>query len=159
MLGPLVYMECGEMRQTDLEFHRWKFHNLTKLSKNKRHRHCSWRCYWQEHGAFGSLLPRQSGKTNLILDMIGNIKSRDEDYLLAVLRPQDKIRMLAQNRCSLKIGSVIHGAEVDNRLCGRCNSVHLFVDEFAYFNDDHLRKLLDNPWKSVTMVSSISIGA
>ena len=65
------------MRLTDLELYRWKFHNDIYIHTTKKwypsnYPGISWSQYWKEFGAFVSVLPRQCGKSNMILTIINS---------------------------------------------------------------------------------------
>ena len=144
------------MRQADLEMYRWKIHNLTKPKKNKRHSGCSWRMYWSECGAFVSILPRQSGKTEMIFKMAKSIVNKEtrEDYLIVLRSSSFRSNM---RYCIDKIGVdykkvITLGASLS---LINCSNINLFVDEFDFLDERDLRALIDRPWKSVTMISTI----
>ncbi|KKL21659.1 hypothetical protein LCGC14_2443240, partial [marine sediment metagenome] len=73
------------MRLTDLELYRWKFHNDIYIHTIKswcpgNYPGSSWFQYWKEHGAFISVLPRQSGKSQMIVTMINSLPK--ENYVI-----------------------------------------------------------------------------
>jgi len=141
------------MRQTDLEMHRWCFHNFVKQNSHLSSNHLGWRMYWKEVGAFVSMLPRQSGKTTMIIRMIQHVvESEFPDYIVLVRDRSMANNMIQHNVLSNNILTALDG----HNLAGKDTSnTNLFVDEFMFIPGSILNKILDRAWKSVTMVSSL----
>lgn len=143
------------MRETDLELHRWKWHNLQLKSRKKNHLfNMSCCAFWRELGAFISVMPRQSGKSTMLMRMVSILSdvSEDQSNFLFVV-PTANQKRLAD---ALFYPYTVHTAFDHNILIRRnFKNCHLMVDEFAHIKRADLDKWLDYNWRSVTMVSSI----
>jgi len=153
------------MRLTDLELYRWKFHHDIYIHTTNKYRPgnssfgpMNWVQYWKEFGAFVSVLPRQSGKTEMLLTLIHHFDDEEEDY--RVIYPLDNMGTMLRQRGVNKY-KMIPAKTVTNKTCHMLlgiqhEVINLFVDEFDYIDKkNHLCHILDYPWKSVTMVSSL----
>jgi len=128
-----------QMKQTEFELLRWKYHNENKMSMNDCNWQSSWHTYWKEIGAFISILPRQVGKSTMIAEMAKNFKSA------VIISP-----MYSDKKEFEHISKWTN----EDKLAVAHN-FHLFMDEFSYIQKSDLDMILNNPWKSVTMVSSL----
>lgn len=132
------------MRQTDLELYRHKIHNLTR---KKPDFFVMLPCnYWLEYGAFVSILPRQCGKTEMLVTITKNY-SKDGEKIAVYCKQYDSRFAGILGAVELK-GISLHG------IC--YHDYNLIIDEFDFINNEKLRNIIDHPWKSVTMVSSKS---
>jgi hypothetical protein len=145
------------MRQTDLELYRWKFHNDIYM-KYKRVQEAKSQMplfsYWKQEAAFISVLPRQSGKTHMLSDIIMEFDCRKEDYIIFV--PSDSIRMVISNNFRIKRNQIIIATNDVSRIFTIVPSkTHMLVDEFDLIERTTLNNILNYDWRSVTMVSTL----
>lgn len=151
------------MRQIDLELYRWRFHNDIYIHTTKRFRPdvypmMPWYQYWKEHGAFVSVLPRQSGKSTMITILTKAIINKENglcgDYrIICNFKQIVKTFVLDFDRNKIHFGNSLRKGMFAGL---RHSDIHLMVDEFDYIDmKNHLIHALDYPWKSVTMVSSL----
>ena len=150
------------MRLTDLELYRWKFHHDIYIHTTNKFRPgnyplLTWSQYWREHGAFVSVLPRQVGKTEMIVTLINHVMEKNEDYLIVAANKQICIGF--QQR-GFDRKRTVEGRSIQAnspQLMGLSHaSINLFVDEFEWIDKkNHLCHILNHPWKTVTMVSSL----
>lgn len=144
------------MRHTDLELYRWKFHNTVYAPSVAKHQtHVSRSGWWREHGAFVSVLPRGCGKTSIFIKTIINeFKSKAEHYMV-VAHNSSRVKSLAYMLEADK--HVTSLTSMYNDCFNGCATmdVHLVLDEFMLMDDTRRNILLDNDWKSVTMISSL----
>jgi len=151
------------MRLTDLELYRWKFHHDVYIHTTNKYRpgnypSSTWYMYWKEYGAFVSVLPRQVGKTRMIETLLNHVIGEQEDYRIICAQRVVRLgfcqRGFSKNKV-LDAKWITKGANhkltnIDHQ------DINLFVDEFEYIDTkNHLCHILNYPWKSVTMVSSL----
>lgn len=150
------------MRLTDLELYRWKFHNDIYVHTTNKYRPgnyplLNWFQYWIEHGAFVSILPRQSGKSQMIITIINHNDGEKEDYRIICSTRSGFPRF---TKAGLDRNKMFEGRSVKkgfHLFQGiKHEEINLFVDEFEHIDmKNHLIHILNYPWKSVTMVSSL----
>jgi hypothetical protein len=100
--------------------------------------------YWKEIGAFIATPARQTGKTTLLI----KLAERSENAMIVV--PRTSMALLIRERTKVK--SVVG----TTALLGMDYSKYdLFVDEFTYLSANDLERLLDKPWRSVTMFGTM----
>lgn len=150
------------MRLTDLELYRWKFHNDIYIHTTKSHRppsgfYSSWCNYWREMGAFVSVLPRQSGKSTMIRTIVNSLGQNSEslsgDY--RIVSPSESMRRCLIVNLGLDSSKVCIVTNSTALMGVNYSDINLFIDEFMYVHHSYLNAVLDWPWKSVTMVSSL----
>lgn len=152
------------MRHVDLELYRWKYHNDLYIHSVARWRPdaypiMNWVSYWKEYGAFVSVLPRQSGKSDMLIKIYQELKRKEAtDSVLLVCGHKQAIPRFIKDGISRKEIYYPPGAQSLGR--GFCKTAyrwtHLLIDEFDVIDrKNHLIHILDCPWKSVTMVSSL----
>lgn len=113
--------------------------------------------YWKEYAAFISVLPRQSGKSTMLKDMVHQFDSRNENHVIFV--PNESIQkclianVFPNGRNKIKPVSF---SRIDRLLQGIIYSdMHLLVDEFDMIERPTLDSLLNRNWRSVSMVSTL----
>ncbi|KKN34731.1 hypothetical protein LCGC14_0790750 [marine sediment metagenome] len=145
------------MRLTDLELYRWKWHNEVYL-KYKRVQEAKNQLplssYWKEYAAFISVLPRQVGKTTMLGVMAKDIAK--ESFIQIVVPTEYMVNSfftttgLGRNYvCSVETWFSKRSLQLSSEYA------HLLVDEFGFIDGFKLRDMLNNDWKSVTMVSTL----
>ena len=75
------------MRLTDLELLRWKLFHEEHIKQPyivERKLQTTRIDYWKELGSFVSTLPRQSGKTTMLLEIANRFIKDDEAYFVLV---------------------------------------------------------------------------
>lgn len=143
------------MKQIDLELYRWGWHNLTKPKYDVK-KYGSSLYYWREYGAFISVTPRQSGKTAMLGIIIKNILRNNKSDKIIVIVPS--ISMIV-NFCKI----TKYNSNTVYSPSGFMNTTHkinfndtnLIIDDFYGINKLKLNIIINNMWKSVTMVSSL----
>jgi len=146
------------VRQTDLELYRWKWHNEVYL-KFKRvqavRSQMLLSSYWKEYGAFVSVLPRQLGKTTM-LGVIAKHLLQIEGHAVQIIVPTSHMKLSVANKIQLPSNYIKSVVEfVGSNQSDLSSAKHLLVDEFDFIDRMHLIMVLDNDWKSVTMVSTL----
>lgn len=148
------------MRHVDLELYRWKWHHDIYMHTRRAKLLAPWQSqysYWTEVAAFTSVLPRQVGKSTMLMTLINTFRESNEEY--AVISPTNRMRAtFAHKLKSLDVCyTATHITKSGNPLRGlNHKKTHLLVDEFLHIDKkNHLMHILDFPWKTVTMVSSI----
>ena len=145
------------MRQTDLELYRWKWHNEVYLQYKRvqsARESLPLSSYWMEYGAFVSVLPRQTGKTT----MLGVIAQKlSTESFIQIIVSSDNMKQNFLAKTGLGKNYVCSIEEWLSRLSLQCAAEysHLLVDEFDFIDSFKLKKVLNNEWKSVTMVSTL----
>jgi len=140
------------MRQADLELYRWKVHNqiyVPSMLKHKPpHSLYSW---WSDYAAFTSVLPRQTGKTNMLSILVNEFKKKGEKYIIMVPNVFHKQAFRLKND-----KHVIPAKAIGVNGFGTVhNGSHLLVDEFMFIDRKIIRVALSINWKTVTMVGSL----
>ena len=113
--------------------------------------------WWKEWAGLFILCPRQSGKTTALCNF---------STVLKRFHPQDELVGVAYydlNRELLSARGDFHhvlepqptGEWIQDSKCNVKHS-HLLVDEFMLLGDGYLSYLLSFPWKSVTMIGTMS---
>src|SRR5574342_1380688 len=75
------------MNIIDLELYRWQLHRLgafNTLKLKPRSMGLSKLTWWMEYGAFISILPRQSGKTEMLIRMAKILQEEKEPFIFVV---------------------------------------------------------------------------
>ena len=113
--------------------------------------------WWVEEGAFISMLPRQSGKTEMLIRMAKIFQSEKEDFVFAVHHSATKINILRRFPINSNKVEVITGAIAGNMFDGMENisDTHLLVDEYMYVNKNSLKAIISQDWKSISMVGGL----
>jgi hypothetical protein len=152
------------MKLIDLEMYRWRFHNDMYVHTRNQFRPdkyppITWVQYWKEHGAFVSVLPRQSGKSTMLTILAKSIANRENemcgDYRIvcSFFRHNNIFTHAGLDRKKILNGRSVRKGMLDGL---QHSDIHLMIDEFDYLDmNNHLIHVLDYPWKSVTMVSSL----
>lgn len=141
------------MRQTDLEIYRWQVHNNFGLRPVSNTGHIN-RAHWKEHGAFVSVLPRQSGKSIMLGKMFDIRRKQEEDALVITRTTQDAKDF--SNKTGIHISNIQTVDRVLLLYWGKyIADTHIFIDEFMHMDKSTLEQLLDWRWKSVTMVGTL----
>lgn len=152
------------MRLTDLELYRWRFHNDMYIHTVSQHRPdnypmMTWSQYWKEYGAFVSVLPRQSGKSQMLVLLAKSITNKENelsgDYLIVCDFREAKTSFI---QAGLDWKKILNAKSIGRgSLSGIQHSgIHLMIDEFDFIcKKNHLIHVLNHPWKSVTMVSTL----
>lgn len=151
------------MRHVDLELYRWKWHHdiYMHTQRTKRLPWQSLYSYWTEVAAFTSVLPRQVGKSQMLIKLIKYFGEDDEECI--VIEPTNRMAQTFRHRlkkeglgrikCFAALNISKGGAELKGL---KHKNIHLLVDEFLHIDKkNHLMHILNFPWKTVTMVSSI----
>ena len=142
-----------KMRLTDLEFYRWRFQNNFHLTSRQKHCNMSWLEYWQEYGAFTSILPRQVGKSTMLKNMVDFLVSREENDIWIVCNNLKAADHLVYNIGIHKYMVFVNMHASCKMITEKTSGVHLFMDEFLY--TDGWEDFLKRPWKSVTLISTL----
>jgi hypothetical protein len=138
------------MRLIDLELYKWEWFQLATKRATKEHLTCK---YWLESGAFISILPRQSGKTEMLLILADNFDNRNpkEKYFYCIPAHYniknarfEKIR----KKCCFNGEQFYYG--VNHK------EYNLLIDDFVYFDRTYLSNVLEHNWKTVTMVGTFA---
>jgi hypothetical protein len=149
------------MKITDIELYRWKWHNEVYIHAVKKH-HTSFigsDIYWREYGAFCSVLPRQSGKTSMLIQISRIFDEKKEIWL--ILTPNQGMADAIKQKYLLPKEKVFSASgpgflNLIRSVVTPFSDIHLLVDEFLFIKElGKLHLALNNPWKSVTMVSSL----
>lgn len=143
------------MNYIDLELYRWRYHNTVHIHTIPKI--YNFAQYWKEYGAFVSTVPRGVGKTESIIKLVKTLMSKNcsEDivgeFLIVVPSPIYVRKFLkAQiHPDNIKFASSL-------RLEGlNLKDTHLFIDEYDYVSKNLLDGILNHPWKSVSMFSTL----
>ncbi len=149
------------MNIVDLELYRWqlhrfKSHTVVKL-KTRTFSHQGW---W-ENFAFVSMLPRQSGKTEMIIRMAKILNEQGEDFIIVVPNEQFKKNILGRSHIDNSLIEVIPTASAAlNFYFKNINDhskVNLLVDEYQLLHKDALKGLFRYNWSSVSVVGGLKI--
>jgi hypothetical protein len=145
------------MRYIDIEMYKWKWHHDVYLINKQKFPYFSWNGYWLEGAAFVSIMPRRTGKTQMIIMLTQHMEKKLENY-----------RVVCQNIMTkeglARRGVDIHRIEICSRFGTNDNpfrginhkDTNLLIDEFTHISKkNHLLHILDFPWKTVTMVGSL----
>lgn len=110
--------------------------------------------WWTECAGVFRLEPRQIGKSSELRDLAEHIYSIDSEALTFHVVPFATMLKTEDNIFDVNV----HEKSLDEGLKGRDPSYYdLLVDEFMYLSKEAMKKLLDRPWKSVTMIGSYKI--
>lgn len=143
------------MRHTDLELYRWKYHHDIYLPsiKSQKQRCNSYYQWWHEYGAFISMLPRQVGKTNMLISLANNFSESGEDYLF-VAHNNRRAEGIKQ-QCGL-VHVVGPGGIYEGCFNGILTTkVNLLVDEYNSIEKHIMIELLDRNWNTVSMAGTL----
>lgn len=143
------------MKHTDLEMYRWKFHHdvyLPSIKSLKQRRHSCYQ-WWYEYGAFVSMLPRQVGKTNMLVALVNNFNESGEHYLFVAHdnRRAEDIRQKHGLTHVVGPGGVYEGC-FDGVLTANIN---LLIDEYNLIEKHVIIELLDRDWNTVSMAGTL----
>lgn len=140
--------KIGVLSQVDLEKYRYKIHCLSVPKKSENE---SWARYWQEVGAFASILPRQTGKTTMLFEIAQRKVEKNEKCLFVrgIFTSDNRFEDLGI-RCESAERLIHSGIWMANN-----EDTHLLVDEFMWVDKNDLRRIMGTNWKSVVMVSSL----
>jgi hypothetical protein len=152
-----------KMNLIDLELFRWKwFHEvlmkktITQKRKIMAKQSGDLKFFWKEDGAFVSTLPRQSGKTDMLirLSRIFDGSETSEKYIVIV--DNFKMKENLVNRGFNK-NYVFTKYMFENDIRGKNmppEEYNLMIEEYQRFGTT-LDDILGLPWKSVTMVGTL----
>lgn len=147
------------MKHIDLEMYRWKFHNDIYLPsiRGKTNNTCSMAYWWQEYGAFVSTLPRQVGKTSMLGLLVNYFSENNEFYMLVAPNKKMADNLISKTRVSSK--NITLASDLYNHCFNgvQTSIVNILVDEYQFLERAQVANLLDNNWKSVTMVGTLRI--
>jgi hypothetical protein len=145
------------MNMTDLELYRWKIFRdiyLKQSSVQNSRNVSSMSHYWKNIAAFTSVLPRRVGKTNMLCKMVEIIAATGDNVYIIPLNMTCKTYIYKMLRRHF-YGTVPNNCKVVFTSDVKSLKGHLFIDEFLYFDNKILNKILDNQWETVTMVSGL----
>ena len=151
------------MKEIDLELYRWNWYKLRiKDIKANRNVALRLRTFWSEYGVFVSTLPRQSGKSSMIIKMAEILRKEGEAFVIIVPNEQmkDNLSGMAPNIPSALIrsnpGASVTAYGIPYIHIGMEN-VHLLIDEYQIFHEQALSRMLDEDWKSVSMTGTLKV--
>jgi len=151
------------MNLIDLELFKWKwFHDVhlqgssIKSRREKARLNGGLRYYWKEEAAFIATLPRQSGKTDMLVRLSKIFESSDpkEEYMV-VASNQSMRGHLVSRGINPKRTNTSYMIDNSASIKGiRHSEYNLMIDEYQTF-EASLDAILIYPWKTVTMVGTL----
>lgn len=132
------------MNIIDLELYKWHWQNLTKISREP----------------FISTLPRQSGKTTMLMKMANILDNNRENFLIIV--PTMNEKQLIKNKYKIDDSKIFilpkslaaAGFVLKNSGINNYKDINLLVDEYTCYNIYAIKELLRLQWKSISMVGT-----
>lgn len=146
------------MKYIDLELNRWMYHNTVHVHTAYARSTSEYHSYWKEHGAFVSTLPRQVGKTEAIVKIAKTIMSKNcpKDFIGEVLVVVPALQYKSFLQARIHPDKVKSAHNLEQELQGmNLSNTHLFIDEYDFIPKTTLNNILDHPWKSVSMFSTL----
>lgn len=150
------------MKEIDLELYRWQWY-ITRIKdiKANRKNHLGMRLFWAECGAFISTLPRQSGKSTILIKMAEILNNKKEKFIIVVPREYMKKHLIdiASNINPMYIRSN-PGAMISfypQSMDDRPENTHLLIDEYSYIHKQALGRIMSEDWKSVSMIGTLKV--
>ena len=136
------------MNIIDLELYKWQMHRLSSKPGD-----------WLEYGAFISILPRQSGKTEMLIRMAKILQKENEDFLFVVSKKIYKDNILKRFQIDPKKIEVLMTSTLifNFKTIEKSNKINLLIDEFMTLEKIALQSLLKMDWKSVSMVGGFRL--
>lgn len=151
------------MKEVDLELYRWHWYQtrIQDIIKEFRDKGIDNRTFWSDHGTFMSVLPRQAGKTTMLIQMAKILQAKEEGFL--IITPNramsDDISRRSPEIHPARIRSN-PGAMVSAYHLGEAlDKKHLLIDEYQFFHEQALNSMLNEDWKSVSMVGTLKVRA
>jgi len=147
------------MNAINLELYRWKMHRIKvgSFKSNIGYPRSNW---WMEEGAFVSVMPRQSGKTELLIRMAKMLQKEKEDFMFIVRSENAKNNILNRFPINPKLIEVVLTATLAFNFKGiveSVNHINLLVDEYTFINENAMRELTRMDWKSISMVGGLKL--
>lgn len=152
------------MRMIELELYKWQLHRIGALDTLKlkpRSIGLSKFSWWMECGAFISMGPRQSGKTELLIRMAKILQKEGEEFLFVV--PNNQIKLGILNRFPInsnKIEVLQTATTALNFLklsSENIKNINLLIDEYMMLHKDALKNLFKMDWKSISMSGGLTL--
>jgi hypothetical protein len=112
--------------------------------------------WWKECGAFISIMPRQIGKTEMLIKLTRHFENNNERYVVAVYNQIQKrnTECLGIRPKNVKVASS-HVSSTFMPTISEISECNLLVDEFMCIDKEILDDLLSYNWKTVTMVGTL----
>ena len=145
------------MNIIDLELYKWKLYQegIFKRSKVPITGQVDW---WLNNGMFISTLPRQSGKTELLIRMSKILQQEKENFIFIVPNQITKHDILNRTKYYPNDIRVCGTLDVVNYFKNiQANFTHLLIDEYCSFYNFIMKELLTINWKSVSAVGSLQL--
>ena len=152
------------MKETDLELFRWNWYRLRiRDIKANRNAALGLRTFWSEYGVFVSTLPRQSGKSEMIIKMAEALENNGEAFLIIVLNENMKRHLsgMAPNIYPGKIRTN-PGAMMSFYRLGadsRPEDTHILIDEYEHLHNQAMGWIMNENWKSISLIGSYKLRA
>jgi hypothetical protein len=103
--------------------------------------------WWKEYGAYVGIYPRQSGKTQAIIQLW----EMTPDGKILVF--SDRAKEMLMDR-GVPSRSIVSSVAAINRIM-HVDSVDFFVDEFMYVGQNTMQAVYARYWKTLTLLSSL----
>lgn len=145
------------MNVVDLELYRWQLHRAgTKFHRLKQKTKFAWSL---ESGAFISMLPRQSGNTELLIRIAKILQEEKEDFIFVVAH--NNMRNIILSRLSMdpkKIEVIMTATTAFNfKNIENKEQINLLIDEYMLIDRHAMREMFKMNWKSISMTGGLKL--
>ena len=152
------------MNLIDLELYKWQLHRMgafNSLKLKSRSVGISKLAWWAEGGAFISMMPRQSGKTEMMIRMAKIFQKENQEFLFVVPysdMKKDILRRFPINENKIEVLMTATTAFNFGRVPSReYKNTNLLIDEYNLLHKDALKNLFNMDWKSVSMTGGLKL--
>lgn len=151
------------MNIVDLELYKWQLHRLGAFGIPKlkpRNMGISKFSWWMEYGAFISMLPRQSGKTEMLIRMAKMFQTEGQNFLFVVPNATMRNEILRRFSIDPKHIEVVMTATLSfnfKYMDTRPQHTNLLVDEYTLLHNDAIKGLFKMDWKSISMTGGLKL--